>query len=231
MRRKTKDGNNIATGSGKTGDIALLKFWAYLVNIPCITVVPSDNLRTQSNNFDREFLPDEVAREFAESFSETNVEYATTTFAEAFNTEWNVLHNTYGKNKSKPALILIDEAPKLKENAVQMARAVEVVRYNPTVYFSATPDKFLSEELKIKRQILLSPKEREALGIGKLPVFYVAKKGIYSISHRVNNLPNDRPRKAEEQYVKKYENTHLVLDQLCFLKIFYLCNFIQLYGQ
>lgn len=173
LEERLRMANNIATGSGKTGDIALLKFWAYLVNIPCITVVPSDNLRTQSNSFDRAFLPDEVAQEFAEPFSETNVEYATTTFAEAFNTQWNLLNDTYGKNKTKPALTLIDEAPKLKENVVQMARAVEVSRYNPTAYFSATPDKFLSEEFKIKQQILLSPKEREALGIGKLPkVFY-----------------------------------------------------------
>jgi hypothetical protein len=134
LEERLRIANNIVTGSGKTGDIALLKFWAYLANIPCVTAVPSNNLRTQSNNFDGEFLPDEVAQEFAEPFSETNAEYATITFAEAFNMQWNVLNDTYGK------------------------------------------------------------------------------KGIYSISHRVNNLPGDRSRTAEEQYVKKYENTHLVLD-------------------
>ncbi len=212
LEERLRIANNIATGSGKTGDIALLKFWAYLVNISCVTAVPSDILRTQSNNFDREFLPDEVAQEFAEPFSETNAKYATLTFAEAFNTQWNVLNNTYGKNKSKPALILIDEAPKLKENVVQMARAVEVARYNSTAFFSATPDAFLSEEFEIKQQILLSPREREALGIGKLPVFYTTKKGIYSASHRVRNLPGNLSRTAEKQYVKRYENTHLVLD-------------------
>lgn len=219
LEERLRIANNIATGSGKTGDIALLKFWAYLANIPCITAVLSDNLRTQSNSFDREFLPDEVAQEFAKSFSETNAEYATTTFAEAFNTQWNVLNDTYGKNKSKPALILIDEAPKLKENAVQMARAVEVSRGNPTAFFSATPDKFLSEEFKIKQQILLSSKEREALGIGKLPVVYYHKMKFKTLVEMENAEVQGKSTyelrfvSPEIAYAEKSENTHIRLNQ------------------
>ncbi|WP_265016526.1 MULTISPECIES: DEAD/DEAH box helicase family protein [unclassified Wolbachia] len=219
LEERLRIANNIATGSGKTGDIALLKFWAYLTNIPCVTAVPSDNLRNQSNNFDRAFLPDEVAQEFAEPFSETNAEYATSTFTEAFNTQWNLLNDKYGKNKSKPALILIDEAPKLKENAVQMARAVEVSRGNPTAFFSATPDKFLSEEFKIKQQILLSPKEREALGIGKLPVVYYHKMKFKNLEEMVSAKGRGKSTyelrfvNPEIAYTEKSENTHTRLNQ------------------
>ncbi|BET30917.1 hypothetical protein wCauBTS_15240 [Wolbachia pipientis] len=219
LEERLRIANNIATCSGKTGDIALLKFWAYLTNIPCVTAVPSDNLRNQSNNFDRAFLPDEVAQEFAEPFSETNAEYATSTFTEAFNTQWNVLNDTYGKNKSKPALILIDEAPKLKENAVQMARAVEISYGNPTAFFSATPDKFLSEEFKIKQQILLSPKEREALSIGKLPVVYYHKmkfkalKEMGSATAQGKSTYELRFVVPEMAYAEKSENTHIRLNQ------------------
>lgn len=219
LEEKLRIANNIATGSGKTGDIALLKFLAYLTSVPCITAVPNENLRSQSNNFDREFLPDEVAQEFAAPFSEIDTKYATTTFSEAFNTNWNVLDSTYGKNKDKLALILIDEAPKLKENAVQMARAFEISYSNPTAFFSATPDAFLSKEFKIKTQVLLSPKEREALGIGKLPMVHYHKMEFKTLeemgSAKAQGKSKYELRLAcpKIRYAEKSENTHIKLNQ------------------
>lgn len=115
LKERFRLANNIATGSGKTGDIALLKFWAYLANIPCITTVPSDTLRNQSNKFDKEFLPSEVAMEFGEPFSEGNTRYATTTFTEVLDKQWNLFNNTYGKDNGESALIMIDEAPILQK--------------------------------------------------------------------------------------------------------------------
>lgn len=197
LQEKLRLANNMATGSGKTGDIAMLKLSCYLASIPCITVVPTEALKEQASNFDKEFLPNKVAQEFAEPFSETNAEYATTTFSEVFNTEWNLLNNTYGKNKSKPALILTDEAPNLKGNVVYLARAKEISKYNPIAIFTATPDKFLSEEFNIsdRNQILLSPKERAELGIGKLPRVYLDPIKFLGES-------------VIEAYIKKVDNTH-----------------------
>ncbi|APR98207.1 DEAD/DEAH box helicase family protein [Wolbachia endosymbiont of Folsomia candida] len=210
LKERLRLANNIATGSGKTGDIALLKLWAYLTDTPCITMVP-DHLIDQSNNFDKEFLPDEVVVKFAKSFTEQNTRFATTTFTEALEKQWNLFNNTYGKNNNEPALFIVDEPTKLKANVVQMVRAIYIALYNLIAIFSATPNAFLSKEFQIpeQNQILLSPKERTALRIGKIPIFYVAN-GIYSMCH--NNTHSRGYVGPEEQYIQKYENTHTNLD-------------------
>ncbi|WP_265017175.1 ankyrin repeat domain-containing protein [Wolbachia endosymbiont (group B) of Endotricha flammealis] len=74
LSEKLRLANNIATGSGKTGDIALLKLSCYLANIPCITIVPTEALKEQASNFDKEFLPDLVAEEFAKPFYDEKAE-------------------------------------------------------------------------------------------------------------------------------------------------------------
>ncbi len=218
LKERFRLANNIATGSGKTGDIALLKLWAYLANIPCITMVPSDTLRNQSNKFDKEFLPGEVAMEFGEPFFEGNTRYATTTFDEAFNTQWDLLKRIYGENSEELALFLTDEAPKLKENAVLLARAIAIARNNPIAFFSATPDKFLNALFEIILQILLSPKERTKLGTGKIPVVHYHKMK-FKTSHEMENSISSMNQydlrfvDPEKAYTEKIENTHDKLNE------------------
>ncbi|WP_168463805.1 DEAD/DEAH box helicase family protein [Wolbachia endosymbiont of Ctenocephalides felis wCfeT] len=211
LQEKLRLANNIATGSGKTGDIALLKFWCYLANIPCITLVPNEMLRVQSNNFEKAFLPDEIALEFGQTLSEHNTQYATTTFEEALDAKWSILNSKYGEN-GELALIIIDEAPELKRNAVQMVRGIEVARHNPIVYSSATPDSFLSEKFGIKKQILLSPKERVKLGIGKsLKVFYKIIEQLTLQEKDSRSAKSENYISPAQEYVLQDEITHSII--------------------
>ncbi|WP_070064923.1 hypothetical protein [Wolbachia pipientis] len=245
LQEKLRLANNIATGSGKTYDIALLKLLAYLADVPCITVVPNDTLKEQSHNFYKEFLPDTVVdifvkplykkaifilddffsrkepvskdvfkRECIDDTAEyryihSNRSYPTITFDEAFNTYWNTL-----RSMENLALICIDEAPLLKQNPILMARAIEISCDKPIALFSATPDKLLNEEFRIKEQVLLSPKERAELGIGKLPVVHYHKTKFRGTSE----MAAARSRYdllfcvPERAYIDKLERTHIKLD-------------------
>ncbi|WP_333023167.1 DEAD/DEAH box helicase family protein [Wolbachia endosymbiont of Pentidionis agamae] len=159
--------DNIATGSGKTGDIALIKLLCYLENISCVVAVPNQSLVAQSIKFDREFLPDQVCEAFKNSLlDEANSKYITADFDTMLNQEWKSFYERCNKEN---LVLCFDEVPKLKENLFFLKRAAIVSENSPTMIFSATPDKYINKEMNINNNIFLSPKTRSDLGMGKLP--------------------------------------------------------------
>ncbi|OEY86708.1 hypothetical protein BIY23_02510 [Wolbachia pipientis] len=220
LRKKLRLANNAAPGSGKTGDIALLKLLAYFANIPCITLVPTDLLKKEMHDFDRKFLPDIVADAFALSLNDNNTEYATSTFEEAFNEKWCAVNNLYDeRSENRPALICIDEARELTQKPKLLKNASKLSCHNAMVIFTATPDSLLNKSLGIKQQILLSPKEKVAFEIGRLPIIHHSKiksSNIQEVSQTVNSSQNLAPVQVinlARDYINKVENTYVKLNK------------------